>query len=606
MLLTPSIRKDRARLIRNLSRHKTRRPRLAIETLEGRQMLAAQVVAFDMLGSADQNLVSFTNPFDGAFASAADGFQKYQRGVSPSIPFALLDDSLSIFPPDEFGIIKEGNTDEFFGVADTENPQNSGPVSAKWVFDISGATDLLLSIDMGAMGNFEGFNDFFEWSYSIDGGSTMTAFASSVDEAGSFTYTLDDGDDFTLDDPMLVQGTILSNELATYSTPIVGSGSELTLTLTAMSNGSDEGIAFQNIVIRKDLPVVAFDMVASADQNLTSFTNPFDGAFSSPGDGFQKYQRGVSPSIPFAVLDDSLSIFPADMLGIIGEGNTDEFFGVVDTQNPQNNGPVSATWVFDISGATDLLLSIDMGAMGDFETSDFFEWSYSVDGGPTMTAFSSSVDSAGSFTYTLEDGDSFLLNDPMLVQGTILSNELATYSAPIVGSGSELTLTLTAVTNGGSEAIAFQNIVLREAPSVVPVDFEVRQGKIGLNGLSNSKGKSNGVVPIVLFTTDSFDASTVDVSTVIWAGAGVYHSSLEDVDNDGDLDLVLHFRLKDTDLLAVFAGLANKNGGHKKQSFNVSTTLSGETTDGTQFLGTAPVDVFMSGRALRDLLDSVC
>ena len=104
--------------------------------------------------------------------------------------------------------------------------------------------------------------------------------------------------------------------------------------------------------------------------------------------------------------------------------------------------------------------------------------------------------------------------------------------------------------------------------------------------------------------SETFDVSTVDVSTVIWAAAGVHHSSLEDVDGDGDLDLMMHFRLKDTDLLAVFAGLADKDGGRKKQSFDVSTTLSGETTDGTQFLGTAPVDVFMSGRALRDLLKS--
>jgi hypothetical protein len=351
--------------------------------------------------------------------------------------------------------------------------------------------------------------------------------------------------------------------------------------------------------------VVAFDMVGSADQNLTSFTNSFDGAFASLADGFQKYQHGVSPSIPFALLDDSLNVFPGDTLGIIKEGNTDEFFGVVDTENSDNSGPVSATWVFDISGATDLLLSIDMGAMGDFETSDFFEWSYSIDGGSTMTAFSSTVDEAGSFSYTLEDGDSFLLNDPMLMQGTILSNDLASFSTPIAGDGSELALTLRAMTNGGSEAIAFQNIVLSEVPSVVPVDFEIGQDKISLNGLSNSKGKSNGVVPIVLFTTDTFDASTVDVSTVIWAGAGAYHSSLEDVDNDGDLDLVMHFRLKDTDLLDVFAGLAEKNGNNKKQSFHVDTTLTAETTDGNQILGTSAVDLFMSGKALRSLLDSL-
>ena len=85
----------------------------------------AQVVAFDMVGSSSQNLSSFVNPHNGAFSSAGDGFQKYQRGVSGSIPFSVLDDSLVIFPGDSLGIIKDGNLDEFFGVTDTENGENS-------------------------------------------------------------------------------------------------------------------------------------------------------------------------------------------------------------------------------------------------------------------------------------------------------------------------------------------------------------------------------------------------------------------------------------------------------------------------------------------------
>jgi hypothetical protein len=42
--------------------------------------------------------------------------------------------------------------------------------------------------------------------------------------------------------------------------------------------------------------VIAYDMVGSASQNLVSYTNDWTGAFSSPGDGFQKYQRGASSS----------------------------------------------------------------------------------------------------------------------------------------------------------------------------------------------------------------------------------------------------------------------------------------------------------------------
>ena len=422
----------------------------------------AEVIATDMVGSTSSNLISYSNPWAGAFSSAGDGFQKYRRGVSPSIPFSVLDDSLAIFPPDSLGIIKDGNLDEFFGVTDTQNGDNSGPVTATWVFSIAGGTGLELAIDMGAMGDFEN-SDSFTWTYSIDGGPEITAFSSTVDEAGSYTYTLEGGASFTLNDPMLVNGTILTDDLQTFMTAVAGTGNELTLKLTAMTDGGSEAFAFQNIVITAGSvgPAgVAYDMVASTDFNLTSYTNVFTGAFSSAGDGFQKYQRGVSPSIPFAVLDDSLSIFPPDTLGIIKEGNTDVFFGIVDTENPDNLGPVSATWVFDISGASGLGLLIDMGAMGDFESSDFFEWTYSIDGGPAFTAFSSSVDEAGSYTYTLEGGGSFALNDPMLVQGTILTNDLATFSTPIFGTGSSLELTLTAQFNGGSEAVVFRNIVV--------------------------------------------------------------------------------------------------------------------------------------------------
>ena len=420
----------------------------------------AQVIASDMDSSSSSNLISYTNPWEFAFGSLGDGFQKYQRGVSPSIPFAVVDDSLSIFTGDSLGIVKEGNTDQFFGVVDTINGDNGDPVTATWVFDITGGVDLVLSIDMGAMGDFES-SDSFVWSYSIDGGPTMTAFASSVDEAGSHVYTLEGGKMVTLNDPMLVQDTVLTNDLATFSAPIAGTGSQLTLTLTATANGGSEAFAFQTIRIAEGGPQrVAFDMVDSGSQRLTSYTNPYTDFFGSPGDGFQKYQRFVSSSIPFAVADDSLSIFTGDRLGIIKEGNIDVFFGIVDTINGDNSGPVTATWVFDINGATDLGLSIDMGAMGDFESSDYFVWSYSIDGGPAMTAFASSVDEAASYTYTLEGGASFTLNDPMLMQGTVLTNDLATFSTPISGTGSELTITLEAVFNGGSEAVAFQNLIV--------------------------------------------------------------------------------------------------------------------------------------------------
>jgi hypothetical protein len=55
----------------------------------------------------------------------------------------------------------------------------------------------------------------------------------------------------------------------------------------------------------------------------------------------------------------------------------------------------------------------------------------------------------------------------------------------------------------------------------------------------------HGVIPVAILTDESFDASTVDPPTVIFAEAQPKHWALEDVDQDGDVDLVLHFKCQE-------------------------------------------------------------
>jgi hypothetical protein len=87
------------------------------------------------------------------------------------------------------------------------------------------------------------------------------------------------------------------------------------------------------------------------------------------------------------------------------------------------------------------------------------------------------------------------------------------------------------------------------------------------------------LVPVAILTTDSFDATTVDHTTVHFAGASEVHLDREgaphrhdeeDVDEDGDIDLAFHFLLGDT-------GLACNA---------TSATLLGETFDGVPSGGT--------------------
>lgn len=86
----------------------------------------------------------------------------------------------------------------------------------------------------------------------------------------------------------------------------------------------------------------------------------------------------------------------------------------------------------------------------------------------------------------------------------------------------------------------------------------------------------HGVIPVAILTTDSFDAATVDPFSVSLDGASVRvkgksgnAGSLEDVDNDGDLDLVI--QIEDMD------------GTY--QAGDTVATLTGVTFDGCPIIG---------------------
>ncbi|MEW6305406.1 MAG: choice-of-anchor E domain-containing protein [Verrucomicrobiota bacterium] len=97
--------------------------------------------------------------------------------------------------------------------------------------------------------------------------------------------------------------------------------------------------------------------------------------------------------------------------------------------------------------------------------------------------------------------------------------------------------------------------------------------------------KSNGVLPVAVLSSASFSALDVDVTTVLLGDpnlpgtAAPVHAGAEDVDGDGDADLVLHFRLND--LIG--------NG-----ALDVNTTqllITGADTDGVPFSGVNSVTV---------------
>lgn len=246
--------------------------------------------------------------------------------------------------------------------------------------------------------------------------------------------------------------------------------------------------------------VIASDMVGSTSSNLIAFYNPYTNAFASPGDGFQKYQRNVSGSIPYSVLDDSLRSYPADKFGLVDDDNLDEFFALTDTVNSQASGPVSASWEFAIGGESQLGLLVDIAAMGDFESADFIELTARVDDGAEQVLLRSEADEAGSQLYVLAGGTTVNLDDPMTVDGQVLTNTFTQQRMAIAGTGSRLTITLTSQVDGGSEALALQNMQVvtgfADSAPVGPQEVAIHtiQGNAEVSPLAGEMVRIEGVV----------------------------------------------------------------------------------------------------------------
>jgi len=271
--------------------------------------------------------------------------------------------------------------------------------------------------------------------------------------------------------------------------------------------------------------VVAFDRLSASsgggdDRRLLAFfQDPPPQAYTNTDDGFQKYQLGVDSGIPTALVDESFAVFALDNLGIVDASpsspgyKTDAWFGVVDTINCDNTASASqcpvitpnglrsdprATWLFDISDASDLTVSIDMAAMGNFENQvdevdidngdtiitthqDRFDWWYSIDERQFEPLFTSLIDEESNQTYSLASGVSRIIPDPAKIRTTEgdvskLDNIFQTITSSVLGHGNALTISLIAQIDGGAEAYAFDNIVVRGVldanPVVLPGDYD--------------------------------------------------------------------------------------------------------------------------------------
>jgi hypothetical protein len=126
----------------------------------------------------------------------------------------------------------------------------------------------------------------------------------------------------------------------------------------------------------------------------------------------------------------------------------------------------------------------------------------------------------------------------------------------------------------GGKALGWATL-LPPPPPYIEVTIDIKPGSFPNSINLNSRG----VVPVAVLTTDDFDATTVDPVTVLFADASPLRWTREDVDGDGDTDLLFHFRTQELTL----------------DGDSAEATLTGETTDGTQIEGTVAVNIVPNG-----------
>ena len=116
----------------------------------------------------------------------------------------------------------------------------------------------------------------------------------------------------------------------------------------------------------------------------------------------------------------------------------------------------------------------------------------------------------------------------------------------------------------------------RAPQAVVDISIDIKPG----GNPNNINLKSRGVVPVAVVTTDEFDASTIDPETVSFAAAAAERCTEEDIDFDGDMDLLFHFKTQELNL----------------DKDSTEATLAGTTYDGQAIEGTDTVNIVPKGK----------
>lgn len=197
----------------------------------------------------------------------------------------------------------------------------------------------------------------------------------------------------------------------------------------------------------------------------------------------------------------------------------------------------------------------------------------------------------GMATLSFDAGDEVVVTcssvEIIVITGTVETTFVAADGTPATTSldqGNSLifdptTFTITAPsTNPDPVIVLIQGVevFLEAGKSKKIIEIDIKPGSYP----NSINLKSKGVIPVAVLTNDYFDASTVNPDTVLFADAVPVRWTMEDVDRDGDDDMLLHFITRDLSL--------NEN--------STEATLTGDTTDDFDIMGTGTVNIVPKGK----------
>jgi len=160
------------------------------------------------------------------------------------------------------------------------------------------------------------------------------------------------------------------------------------------------------------------------------------------------------------------------------------------------------------------------------------------------------------------------------------------------GGAVSQTVTIFGDDGAGAVPIASFSLVINNSTTV---QLHINPPQINLNG--------NGVFQVVALSTPAFLATSLDPATLRLSGAAPSHVALSDVDNDGDLDLVMHFRRQDfVDEYAAALCADLEDGILNSNHQEIYLSFMGTTFSGIDVTGAAWVDMFMTGKYLDNLI----